>query len=141
MGFGVEISLPWGGEDRNFALKAKEIEGLEGELNEGIGKICGRVFSRLDFSYKHVRQTIYWGLIGGGATVTDATKLVRQYVDGCPIDGNGDPNSNLSTAYAILKVVYFGWEDLPPLGEAGAGATRPTEQTSDSTEPFSSEQG
>lgn len=124
MSLGAEVTLEWGGAERLFALKGKQIENLEADLNEGIGNICYRVFSRVDFKFRHIRQAIYWGLIGGGMNVTDATKLVVQYVDGgVPIDPQNDPGSNLKTASAILKAVYFGWEALPPLGEAGAGET------------------
>lgn len=135
----AEVVLEWGGSERQFALKGKQIEGLENDLNEGIGNICYRVFSRVDFKFRHIRQAIYWGLIGGGATNKEATDLVKQYVDDCPIDAKDDPGSNLKTASAILKAVYFGWESLPK-GGAGAGATRPNEQTSASTEPLSSAQ-
>lgn len=135
---GVELSLVWGGQDRAFALFAKQIEGLESDLNEGIGNICYKVFSKVNFKYAHVRQTIYWGLIGGGASVTDATRLVTTYVDGWPLDPPNEPSGNLSTAAAILKAVYFGWEGLPPLGEGQAGETRPNEPISTNTAPLSS---
>lgn len=137
----AEVSLDWGGEEnRLFALKGKQIEGLENDLNEGIGNICYKVFSRVDFKFRQLRQTIYWGLIGGGMNSAEATKLVIQYVDGCPIDAKDDPASTLKTASAILKAVYFGWEALPASGEAQAGATRPNEPTLASTEPPSSAQ-
>lgn len=138
----AEVTLDWGGEkDRLFALKGKQIEGLENDLNEGIGNICYRVFSRVDYKWRHLRQAIYWGLIGGGMNATEATKLVIQYVDGCPIDAKDDPASTLKTASAILKAVHFGWEALPPSGEAQAGdRTRPNEPTSASTAQHSSAQ-
>lgn len=139
MNLSAEISLLWGGEERLFALKAKQIEGLENDLNEGIGKICMRVFAQTEFTYKHLHRSIYWGLIGGGANPTDAAKLIDTYVHGYPLDPVGDPSSTFKTAKAILQAVYFGWERLPPLGEAGAGETRPTEQTSASTAPPSTE--
>ena len=140
MSLSAEISLLWGGEERTFALKAKQIEGLEHDLSEGIGKICMRVFAQTEFTYKHLSRTIYWGLIGGGGNPTDAARLVDLYVNGLPIDPVGDPSSTFKTAKAILQAVYFGWEALPPLsGEAQAGdETRPNEQTStDTDQPFS----
>lgn len=140
MNLSAEISLLWGGEERLFALKAKQIEGLEADAGEGIGKICMRVFSGVEFTYKHLHRTIYWGLIGGGANPTDAARLVTLYVHGQPIDPTGDPSSTLKTAKAILQAVYFGWDRLPPLGEAGAGATPASSPTSADTEPLSSAQ-
>lgn len=130
----AEVSLSWAGGKYLFALKAKQIEGLEHDCGKGIGLICMRIFSRADFSFKEMRQAIYWGLQGGGMTPTDAQRLVLQYVDGCPIDAAGDPCSNLKTAGAILQAAYFGWESLPP-GEAKAPETPAPKQTSDFTEP------
>lgn len=136
----AEVSLLWAGEERIFALKGAQIENLENDLNEGIGNICYRVFSRVDYKFKHLHRTIYWGLIGGGTRPNDAAELVKQYaLTGQPIDAKDDPASTLKTASAILKAVHFGWEALPvPSGEAQAGVTRPNEQTSASTAPLSS---
>lgn len=132
----AEILLTYAGSERLFALKGKQIEGLEHELNEGIGKIVMRVFSGVDYTFRHLRQTIYWGLIGGGMSPTEATELVKQYVDGCPIDPTGDPSSTYKTARAVLQAVHFGWEALPePSGEAKAPETPAPEQTLDSTAP------
>lgn len=133
-----EVSLEWAGSERLFALKAKQIEGLEHDCGEGIGRICMRVFARTEYSFKHLRQTIYWGLIGGGMPATEASKLVLLHVDGAPIDPVNDPSSTLKTASSILKAVHFGWEALPASGEAGAGETRQSEPTSASTGPHSS---
>lgn len=135
----AEVSLLWAGEERLFALKGKQIEGLEHDLDEGIGKICFRIFSGVDFTFGHIKRSIYWGLIGGGMNATEAGQLVRQYVDDCPIDAKGDPSSNFKTASAILRAAHFGWEALPkPPGEAPAPETPAPKPTSDSTEPPSS---
>lgn len=133
MNLSAEISLLWAGEDRTFALKAKPIEGLEHDCGEGIGKICMRVFAQTEFTYRHLHRTIYWGLIGGGTSPTEAARLVETYVHGQPIDPIDDPSSTFKTAKAILQAVYFGWERLPSLGEAQAGETRPNSPTSDFT--------
>lgn len=126
----AEVTLEWADSEYLFALKAKQIEELEHILNEGIGRICARVMSGVDFSYKHLRETIRLGLIGGGLDAVSAKRLVEAYVDGAPIgpfkadaEGNKikdekgrfipDPMSSLSVANAILNAVYFGWSDLP----------------------------
>lgn len=134
----AEITLQWAGGEYPFALKAKQIEGLEHDCGEGIGRICMRVFSATEYHFKHLQRTIFWGLVGGGMSATEAAHMVRQHVDGVPIDPLGDPSSTLKTASAILKAVHFGWETLPPSGEAGGRETRPSEQTSGSTAPHSS---
>lgn len=137
MSLSAEIELEWADGTYLFALKAKQVEELEHVCGEGIGRICMRVFSGSDFKYKNVRETIRLGLIGGGVPPVDATKLVATYVDGCPIDPQGDPSSPYKTARAILQAVYFGWEGLPdqPPGESGAAPT--AKPTSEPTEPHS----
>lgn len=134
----AEVTLEWGDGEKLFALKAAQIEELEKICDEGIGRICARVFSRVDFSYKHVRDTIRLGLIGGGSSAVEANRLVRAYVDGVPLDAQTDPSSPVKTATAILKAVYFGWEDLPKAPPSGEANGPVSEQTSDSTGPLSS---
>lgn len=133
----AEIELAWGPGVYTFALKAKQIEELERVCKEGIGRICMRAFSGVDYSYTLLRETIRLGLIGGGTAPVTARELVETYVDGQPIDPSNDPSSTLKTATAILKAVHFGWEDLP---EAAPG--EPEKKATDgpggaSTEPRS----
>lgn len=135
----AEVTLEWGDGEYLFALKSAQIEELEKICDEGIGRICARVFSRVDFTYKHVRDTIRLGLIGGGMSAVEAKRLVTAYVDGVPIDATTDPSSPLKTASAILKAVHFGWEDLPPGDESGEADGPVKKQTSGSTGPHSSE--
>lgn len=151
----AEVTLEWADGEYTFALKAKQIEELEHIIDEGVGRICVRVFGRVDYSYKHLRETIRLGLIGGGTDAVTAKRLVETYVDGAPISpfkldkdgrksvdkaGNfiSDPMSSLSVANAILQALYFGWGGLPPVlsGEADGPVTK---QTSGSTGPHSSE--
>lgn len=130
----AEVELVWGPGVFTFALKGKQLEELEHVCKEGIGRICMRVFSGIDYSYVTLRETIRLGLIGGGTPPVEAKRLIDVYVDGQPIDRAGDPSSTLKTANAILKAVHFGWEDLPdaPKGEPEEAA--PTaEPTGDDT--------
>ena len=152
----AEVTLEWADDAYLFALKAKQIEELEHICGEGIGRICARVFGRVDYSYKHLRETIRLGLIGGGTDAVTAKRLVEAYVDGAPIspfktdkdgvkirdtDGNlvTDPMSSLSVANAILQAVHFGWSDLPEAPPSGEASGPVKKQTSDSTGPHSSE--
>lgn len=137
MSLSAEIELEWGDGAYLFALKAKQIEELEHLTGEGIGMVCMRVFSRSDYKYKHIRETIRLGLIGGGLAPVEATRLVNAYVDGCPIDPMNDPSSPLKTATAVLKAVHFGWEALPEQAPAGE-RVETGGQTSESTGPLSS---
>lgn len=132
----AEIELAWGPGVYTFALKAKQVEELERVCKEGIGRICMRLFSGVDYTYPMLRETIRLGLIGGGTPAVTAKELVDAYVDGYPIDPTGDPSSTLKTATAIVKALHFGWEDLPdrPMGEPVAATGEPT---SGSSEPHS----
>ena len=145
----AEVTLEWADGEYLFALKAKQIEEIEHVLNEGIGRICARVFGRVDYTYKHLRETIRLGLIGGGLDAVAAERLCKAYVDGNPISpfkrdkegkvsGDIDPTSSLLVASAVLQAVHFGWETLPEVksGEADGPVTK---QTSGSTGPHSSE--
>lgn len=145
----AEVTLEWADAEYLFALKAKQVEELEHLCGEGIGRICARVFNKVDYTYKHLRETIRLGLIGGGMDAVRAKRLVETYVDGRPIapfkrDADGkitnetDPMSTLLVASAVLQAVHFGWENLPPAisGEADGPVTK---QTSGSTGPHSSE--
>lgn len=125
----AEVTLEWGDGERLFSLKAAQIEELEALCNEGIGKIAARMFTRIDFTYKHIRETIRLGLIGGGLDAVTANRLVKMYVDGVPLDNQNDPSSPIKTAHAILQAVYFGWADLPEVepekGEAKSPESEP----------------
>lgn len=146
----AEVTLEWADGEYLFALKAKQIEELEHILGEGIGRICARVFGRVDYTYKHLRETIRLGLIGGGQVdAITAKRLTEAYVDGAPISpfrrdkdgkptGDIDPMSTLLVASAILQAVHFGWETLPEV-KSGEAPGPVKKQTSGSTGPFSSE--
>jgi len=132
----AEVELAWGPGVYTFGLKAKQVEELERVCKEGIGRICMRAFSGVDYSYPLLRETIRLGLIGGGMPPVEAAQLVNTYVDGQPIDPPGDPSSTLKTATAVLKALHFGWEDLP---EAAPGESQKAtdEPISDSSAPRS----
>lgn len=145
----AEVTLEWADSEYLFSLKAKQIEELEHICDEGIGRICARVFGRVDYTYRHLRETIRLGLIGGGLNAVSAERLCKTYVDGAPISpfkrdkddkptSDIDPMSTLLVASAVLQAVHFGWETLPEVksGEADGPVKK---QTSGSTGPHSSE--
>lgn len=132
----AEVVLEWADGEYLFALKAKQIEELEHLCDEGIGRIAARVFSRVDYRYKHLRETIRLGLIGGGTPPIDANRLVTTYVDGQPIDPTADKSSTLKTASAVLQAMHFGWEGLPETQPGEAESPEP-KSTSGLSEPVS----
>lgn len=142
MRLSAEVELAWGPGVYTFGLKAKQIEELEKTMGVGIGRITARAQSNVDFYFRDVRETIFFGLIGGGMSPIEAKGLVETWVDGYPIeplgkDGVPLPSGNLMTARAILGAWRYGWEDLPEAAPTGEQETRTSESTSDSTGPHS----
>jgi hypothetical protein len=142
MRLSAEVELAWGPGVYTFGLKAKQIEELEKSMGVGIGRITARIHSNVDFYFRDVRDTIFFGLIGGGMPPVDARGLVESWVDNCPLepldkDGKPHPDGNLMTARAILGACRYGWEDLPEAAPSGEPEARTSESTSDSTGPHS----
>jgi hypothetical protein len=145
----ASIVLFFGDKERNFHLKMKQIEALQGICKAGIGVIAERLFHG-QFTFADVRETIRLGLIGGGATPVEASEVCNLYVDSGPLASPNDPASPVQTAIAVMSAVYFGvaeaQADMPGKSQAGATntdsqpeMTKPSESTSRPIEPSSSE--
>jgi hypothetical protein len=79
-----------------------------------------------DWNVDDVRETIRLGLIGGGATPTDASLAVARYVDVA-----ADWPSNIGVASAILIDALLGSSN-DPVGKAKVGTIVPQETIKDS---------
>jgi hypothetical protein len=133
----AERVLEWGDGEYLFALKGAQLEHLEKACDAPIGQIAARLFSQMP-GYADVREVIHQGLIGGGMPPVEATRKMKAYFEGQPLDGAGDPSSPLKTAIAVMSAAWFGVGDLPK-GEAPAGES-PAKSTSGTTEPLSSKE-
>ena len=59
-----------------------------------------------------VRETIRIGLVGGGMSPVDASRLLKRYVDEVP-----DWTVNCKIAANIIAAAMLGWE-IEPLGKS-----------------------
>lgn len=74
------------------------------------GMMAGRWF------VEDIGEIIRLALIGGGASPSEAYRLVKAYVDLRPID------ENTALAFKVLNAFFFGADDKPAEPEAEAAA-------------------
>lgn len=141
------IELLWGGAARHFALPVLHRIALEravgahfaamapgGEVHGGAASILRRLITDAHTTVD-VRETIYQGLMGGGETPNDASRLVAQFFDARPEE------ESRGTAVAILTHALFMPEDVgkkAPAARKGENRKRATRVTPASTPPKSS---
>lgn len=106
-----QISFAWADGEHTFALKIGQLIELQEKCDAGPPVVLARLESGA-WRVSDVRETIRLGLIGGGASPTDALKLTIRYVDERPLG-----ESSL-VAQLILAAALFGApegaEDSPP---------------------------
>lgn len=115
-----QLIRPFGGEERAFRLDIDRLRALQAKCDAGPVEIIRRIEGgawRID----DLRETIFQGLVGGGATQLDATVLMRDHFERQP---KGYAQFT-PLAHDILVEAVFGPED-DPLGEQKAGETTPT---------------
>jgi hypothetical protein len=91
----ASITLDWGDGTYDFRLGWGELAKLQEACDAGPFVVLDRLRGgtcRLE----DISGVIRWGLVGGGKTPVEATKLVRLYVEDRP------PAENRLTAYAIM---------------------------------------
>lgn len=125
-GLTSEAVLPFGGEDRLFRLRLREIERLQSECGAGIGAVARRLIAG-DAYIVDIAATLRLGLIGGGMSPVEAKRLVEAYVagpDALPLAAT-EPGAPLVTAKKVMAAVWLGLpkrEDADP-GNGGAATT------------------
>jgi len=149
-----EVTTDFAGEERAFRIRLGEIRKIESKCETGIGEVCRRLAravyvqnaakggdmlsalaTGVEIHADDVRAPVYEGLVGGGMSSAEATKLVRAEVDERGMRG-------LLDNAAVALLVLIGSQDAPP-GEPQAGespATPPnlsTSETSTASEPRS----
>jgi hypothetical protein len=115
-----------------FRLGWGELEKIQEACDAGPYVVLDRLVSGR-WRVADIRETIRWGLIGGGMSPTEATKLVRDFVESRP------PVENLVTAQLVLgaSVVGAPEEEIEKKSEAPnlAGETNPSPTESSGSEP------
>lgn len=114
------LAADWADGERTFRLPIGQLRELQDKCAAGPLQILGRL-SDGTWRVDDVRETIRLGLIGGGATPTDALVLVHRYVDARPL------LENTALAQSILLVALMGNPDdkvgKPPAGKTKRKAT------------------
>lgn len=122
----ASVTLTWADGTYDFRLAWGEIEALQEACDAGPWVILDRLSSR-QCLIGDISHTIRQGLIGGGMTPADATKLVQRYVEKRP------PAESLIFAIGILQVALHGSPD-ETVGEPVAGSQNGSQTTISPTE-------
>ncbi len=110
------ILRPFGGEERAFRLDIDRLRPLQLKCDAGPVELIRRI-ERGSWRIDDLRETIFQGLIGGGATQLQASVLIRDAFD----NQRAGYGQFAPLAYIILTACVLGPED-EPLGEPVAGA-------------------
>jgi hypothetical protein len=102
----ASVTLSWGDGEYVFRLGIAELEKLQEQTDCGPAMLAKRLADG-SWRVKDVRETIRFGLIGGGMAVNDAMRKVRLFVDDVPLLQNVIP------AQAIVMAALVGSEDEP----------------------------
>jgi Phage tail tube protein, GTA-gp10 len=102
----ASIIIDFAAGSHKFRLGLVELEKLQDAMDCGPAHAI-QLLSSGQWRTQHIRETIRWGLIGGGMSATDAAKLLKAYVDEMPW------LENLMTAQAILMAALVGSKDEP----------------------------
>lgn len=109
----AEVTLAFAGEDRQFRLPIGRLRALQEKTDCGPMELLSRYVSgtwRVD----DLREAILQGLIGGGLSQSDATRLVQTNFDDLPL------KEFIGIAQAIVGSAVVGAPD-ERLGETEAG--------------------
>ncbi len=104
-----------------FRLAWGQLSGLQESCDAGPYVIRDRLYTGT-WRLNDIRETIRYGLIGGGLTPIAALNLVREYVEGRP------PIENLPLALAVLSAGLMGAPE-EKVGETQAANQAGTELT------------
>lgn len=120
----AEIELSFGGEDRLFRLNIGRLRALQEKVDAGPMELLSRL-SAGTWRVDDVREVLLQGLIGGGMSSADATRLVKTDFDDLPLQ------PFVQIAQAVVMTALVGAEDEV------AGEQQGEEQTSPSPAPNS----
>jgi hypothetical protein len=80
-------TLLWADGEHRFRLRIKELRELQDKCDAGPAQIMMRLVNHT-WRVDDILQAIRLGLIGGGATPTEALLLVKRYVEDRPLGEN-----------------------------------------------------
>lgn len=124
-----EITLRWGDGEHTFNIaKIGHLLELEDKCAAGVSEIFGRLRTQR-WRYNDVRETVRLGLIGGGKSPGEASKLVERYVDGRPW------SESYTAAVSVLLAAMTGPPEDPLTKKREAEGTATEDQTASSAPP------
>lgn len=126
----ARITLDFGDGTYEFRLAWAQLIALQEKTDAGPYFILQRLVNG-DWRVQDIAEIIRQGLIGGGKTPVEATKLVKLYVEQRPLMETDGP---LTTAVKVLNAALEGNEEERDLGEAGRGAVKANGSTRSPTE-------
>ncbi|KAK0358855.1 hypothetical protein LTR94_033683, partial [Friedmanniomyces endolithicus] len=100
----AEIELSFGGEDRLFRLNIGRLRALQEKVDAGPMELLSRL-SAGTWRVDDVREVLLQGLIGGGMSSADATRLVKTDFDDLPLQ------PFVQIAQAVVMTALVGAED------------------------------
>lgn len=106
----ADVMIEWGGGQTLFRLGIGELEKLDDALDCGPAHLLEKIRTGT-WRVKDLRETLRWGLIGGGLTPPEAAKQLALYFDGRPL------MEAVLPAQAILIAVLAGAPDEPVGGD------------------------
>lgn len=116
------VTMTWGDGEHTFRLALGQLQELQGVTGFGPEALYRRNLEG-EWHVEELRETIRLGLIGGGMKPTDATDLVKRYVDDRPLLESKTP------AQVILVAALVGPPD-DPVGKATPESATPEAMTS-----------
>lgn len=123
----ASITFEWGDGETTFRLDIKHLEKLQEARDCGPMVLLERLSSGR-WMVQDIREVLRWGLIGGGKTPAEASKLLRLY-----FEETFPGVDNLLAAIRILGHAVVGPPD-EPLGEPEAPNPAESELTISPTE-------
>lgn len=121
----AEITITWGDGEHQFRLAIGQLRELQEAINRPRAKLGAPLVGpatlfgmlRSNDAWPHeVREVMRLGLIGGGTSPTDATDLVKRYVDERPL------TESSVHATLVLAAALFGSEEEPIEGKEKAAS-------------------
>jgi hypothetical protein len=125
------VTMEWADGEYTFDLPLGSVRALQEKTGFGPAMLLYRIQTD-QWKVDDYRETIFQGLIGGGLTPVEATKLVKAYVDDRPA------KESLLPAQAVLMAFINGMpsKKAETPGDQIETTTAPVESTSEhSTEP------
>lgn len=115
----ADINIVWGDGETYFRIGIGEMEKLQEARDVGPFVLLDRLLAGRWF-VQDIRETLRWGLIGGGKTPVEAARLLKLYFEGFVPGGE-----NLIAAQRVLGAALVGVEE--EVGKKPAAASQAPE--------------